>query len=180
MLSYLFALLFGFSSHTTHYVVNTTTSTLQWKGTKKSGEHFGNIKIKSGKIDIHHGKLKGGNIKVDMNAITFNNGESESDQEKILKEFNQEKFFDTQNYSESIFQIKKIEKDTAYGELTIKNITHPISFPITTTYKGRSITYTANWFSFNRKEFNLHLSNWLKDKLVNDEIQIKFHLEASF
>lgn len=180
MLSIVIALLFGFNTHTTHYIVNTNTSTLEWKGTKRTGEHFGNISIKSGKLDIHHGKFKKGIVTIDMSSITFNNGESEGDQKKILKEFNQEKFFNTTKFPEAIFKIEAIEKDTAYGNLTIKDISKPISFPVQTSRTGRKIIYDANWFSFSRKDFNLRLSNRLKNKMVNDKIQIKFHLEASF
>ena len=49
--------------------VNTTTSEINWKGTKKIGEHFGVIAIKSGEISINEGQIIGGEVLINR----FNN-----------------------------------------------------------------------------------------------------------
>ena len=43
--------------------INTASSSIQWKGKKVTGEHYGNISLKSGSLTLTAGKISGGEIK---------------------------------------------------------------------------------------------------------------------
>ena len=55
--------------HTNDIVVNQTSSTVKWTGSKPAGKHSGTIDISRGKLVFDHGKLVGGEIIIDMNSI---------------------------------------------------------------------------------------------------------------
>ena len=46
------------STHQEHVSVNTQVSTVKWIGSKMTESHNGDIKIKSGKLVLDHGKLQ--------------------------------------------------------------------------------------------------------------------------
>ena len=51
-------ILMSFSTtHQEHVSVNTQASTVKWIGSKMTESHNGDIKIKSGKLVLDHGKL---------------------------------------------------------------------------------------------------------------------------
>lgn len=180
MLKILLVALISISLHTTHYKVSSDKSVLSWKGTKKGGEHFGVIKIEEGTINISHGRFIGGSVKINMNEIEIQDTQDSVIQAKILSEIKDTTFFDVKNNPFSTFKVNKIKNDSAFGDLTIKGITKPISFPVTVSYKGRTVVYDAPWFKINRENWNLKFDNWFKEKLVDEDLQFKLHLEANY
>ena len=52
------------------YKVDTTTSNIVWQAYKVTGQHTGNVKLKSGSLVMTDGKLTGGSFEVEMNTIT--------------------------------------------------------------------------------------------------------------
>jgi hypothetical protein len=53
----------------TKYMVNTADSKILWEGSKVSGSHNGDMKIKSGEIALSNGKITGGKFVLDMTSI---------------------------------------------------------------------------------------------------------------
>src|SRR5690606_26732077 len=53
----------------TELTVNPSASSIKWLGKKVSGEHYGEVSIKSGTLLVDGGKLTGGNFVVDLNTI---------------------------------------------------------------------------------------------------------------
>src|SRR5688572_32185996 len=53
------------------YTVDTTASELKWTGyhLAKSYEHFGFIKVKSGKLNVNKGTIESGECVIDMTSI---------------------------------------------------------------------------------------------------------------
>ena len=49
--------------------VDTTSSVLNWKGTKPTGSHNGIVSLKNGALVLEQGKLVGGEFIVDMSTI---------------------------------------------------------------------------------------------------------------
>ena len=50
------------------YAIDVEESSVFWIGRKMTGEHFGEIKVKEGYVDIADGKINGGNIIIDMQS----------------------------------------------------------------------------------------------------------------
>ena len=57
------------TTHQKHVSVNTEASTVKWIGSKMTESHNGDIKIKSGKLVLDHGRLAGGEFVIDMTTI---------------------------------------------------------------------------------------------------------------
>ncbi|NLX65902.1 MAG: YceI family protein, partial [Bacteroidales bacterium] len=50
-------------------VVELAASTINWKGFKPGGSHYGVLSLKSGELHIDGGELKSGTFVIDMNSI---------------------------------------------------------------------------------------------------------------
>ena len=62
--------LLAFTPHGTGtYTVNNSESSVVWKGEKMTGNHVGNIQIKTGTISFDQHLIKSGSIVLDMNSI---------------------------------------------------------------------------------------------------------------
>ena len=117
------------------HAIDTEASEINWTGYHlvKSYEHKGNIKLKSGSLDIDKGKLIGGNFIVDMTSITNSDIEKEKDNQKLVGHLKSPDFFDVVSFPEASFQIKSVdeESDGVYaisGDVTIRGITKEIAF----------------------------------------------------
>ena len=79
ILSLAFFTLMSFTTvmHQDHVKVNTSNSTVKWKGSKVTSYHEGNIKLSSGKLILEHGKLVGGEFEIDMTTIVNTDIEDE-------------------------------------------------------------------------------------------------------
>src|SRR5690554_1672497 len=78
-------------------VLDTKASHIQWKGTKVTGEHFGKLYYKEGKLEVVDGKIKGGEFVVDINTLTVEDLEGEWAQ-KFLDHMKSNDFFEIEKY----------------------------------------------------------------------------------
>lgn len=114
--------------------INTQQSTVNWTGKKIAGTHKGQIQPKDGFLEFEDGKLKGGEVIMDMTTIevTDLSGESKGQLEGHL---NSDDFFGVQDHPTSKLIMSEInQKNGAYsvtGDLTVKGTTHPVTFEIT-------------------------------------------------
>ena len=107
-------------------------SNLTWKGQKAIGDsHTGNIKIKTGNIIIDkNGQVKGSLI-IDM--TTINNTDQEGEwKDKLEGHLKSDDFFNVDKFKVSKLNFQSVKRNGNLlrfdGDLTIKNISHPISF----------------------------------------------------
>lgn len=113
--------------------VNLNQSEIVWNGKKVTGEHFGNVDIKSGSLEFDDGVLKGGSFVIDMSSIKVTDLEGQW-KTKLENHLKSDDFFGVEKYPTSKLAITKVEpkgKDGAYkitGDLTIKATTKPIQF----------------------------------------------------
>lgn len=158
--------------------VNVTKSTVHWKGTKKIGEHSGLIAIKNGNIIMKDGEIVGGEVIINMEAITILDTEDEDDQKDIIKDISNKRFFNVAEYPTAKFEIKGVFDEMLLGVLTIKGISKQITFK--TSYKmfGEKLIMNTVTFSIDRQDWNLKFRNWFKEKVLDDPLQFKIHIEA--
>jgi len=112
--------------------IDIANSKVTWEGKKVTGAHHGEIQLKSGTIEFTNGALSAGNFVIDMTTITCNDLEGES-AANLVNHLNSPDFFNTRKFKEaslSFTNVKHIEgvDYRVTGELTIKGITHPITF----------------------------------------------------
>ena len=80
---------------------------------------------------IDNGQLVGGTVEVDMSTIEGDDHRSDNNLIKHLKDAD---FFDVKKFPFSTIAISRVasinvEDNEITGDLTIKGITHPVSFP---------------------------------------------------
>ena len=100
------------SETATTYEINTEESTIEWRGTKPTGEHRGTIDIQSGSISATQEEIQSGNVVIDMTSITVTDeGISEEDKtnlENHLKgtvEGKETDFFNVEEFPTATFEI---------------------------------------------------------------------------
>jgi len=122
-----------FTTSAQEYRVNTNDSKLKWTGKKVAGEHWGYIKLKEGYFTVKDDRITSGKFIIDMSSIENEDLESKEWNDKLVNHLKSEDFFDASIHPEAILLIKegtpfKNNKASLKGELTVKGITHPITF----------------------------------------------------
>ncbi|KAA5532369.1 YceI family protein [Taibaiella lutea] len=177
-------LFFSFKKDNT-YKIDLTKSGMTWRMPITGGEHNGTIKINSGYLVYDGNAIKAGTFTIDLNTVKDLDLEKEK-QPKIEAHIKSEDFFETAKYPYATFVIDKIEKKEdnelmAYGKLTIKNITKPISFPVKFKESNNVLYVTADKIKINRKQYGIEIKNkgfkgGLKEMVINDAFNVSFSI----
>ena len=167
--------------------INTKVSSVEWIGKKITGQHSGQITIKEGTLNLHDGHLSGGVVVMDMTSITCTDIKPEEGGDKLVGHLNSPDFFDTKNNPTAtltITEVKKMEgnKHMVSGNLTIKGITKPISFPATIEMKDGKLGAYAE-MNIDRTLYDIKYGSGkffedLGNKAIADEFTIKFKIAA--
>ena len=117
----------------TNYKVNTETSKINWKGFKPTGSHYGTINLDNGNFIVKNDKIIGGEFTINMNSIADLDMPADNEYNaKLVGHLKSADFFNVEKYPYGSFQIKETEnrdsKTLIKGELTLKDISHPVSF----------------------------------------------------
>lgn len=157
-------------------------STLKWHGKKVTGEHFGNIKLKEGNFTIKDDKIASGTFVIDMTTITNTDLESEEYNAKLIGHLKSDDFFGVEKYPTSKLEItgsSKFVNDEAKvkGNLTIKNITHPVEFNVK---RSGNNTYTTE-IVVDRAKYDIRYGSGsffdnLGDKMIYDDFTLKVNI----
>ena len=181
--------LFAFATnlHVVNVEVNAESSKIKWIGSKISENHEGTINIQKGYLLIDHGKLVGGQISIDMNSINTTDMEGRKKQ-RLDWHLKNEDFFNVEAFPLSIITITNAVKDqgnsyNVTADLTIKGITHPISFITNINITGLSYSATAN-MKIDRTKWDVKYNsgNFFKDlgdKIILDEIEFDILLKSA-
>lgn len=183
------------SEDSNSFKVDTTKSVVEWVGSKPTGKHNGTIALSSGEIFLNNGKIESGNFILDMASITvldLKPGDGKEDLEAHLKGIEKEEdadhFFNIKKFPEGKFELTSVEtaegKTTMNGNLTLKGITKPVSFPAILTVDGNTLNLSSESFIINRTNWGVNYASKsvfgdLKDKFVNDDIELKVNLTAT-
>ena len=186
------------------YRVDPAASSLAWIGTKVSGTHSGEVKIKSGELTVANGAVTGGNFVLDLTTIrtTGPKGSSPEWDAKLDGHLKSADFFDVEKYPDAKFEITKVEAfsgavaedndprqedlnkykvtnptHTVSGNLTIKDQTKNITFPARITTSDNAVEAVAK-FNVNRKEWGIVYTG-KPDDLIADDVHLGIDLKAT-
>lgn len=153
--------------------VDLAKSSLKWKGTKVTGEHFGKVPLKSGSVNFKDGKISSGEFVADLSAFTIEDLKGEW-AEKFLKHMKSEDFFEVAKYPTAKIKIKSIKGNKATADLTIKGKTNEVNFDI----KEKKGLYTGV-LKFDRTKFDMIYGskNFFKnlgDKVIHNDVTVNF------
>jgi len=171
----------------TNLKVNTSKSELTWNGKKVAGEHTGTIALKEGTITMDGAKLTGGKFVADLNSITCTDLTDKEYNGKLIGHLKSEDFFSVAKHPTATFVVTKATPKAAgvydvTGDLTIKGITKPVTFPVTvkstaagTEATGKLVVDRSKYdIKYNSKSFFENLG----DKMINDDFSIDVKLVA--
>jgi polyisoprenoid-binding protein YceI len=183
-------LLSNFAFAKTAYDLDTSSSTFKWHGKKVSGEHFGNIKFKSGSVTLDKGVPVGGEFTLDMKTITNSDVESAEWRKKLEDHLKSDDFFAVEKHSTAVFTINSAKAATAAGEfeingtLKVKDISKPVKF-VAKISEAKDAAKASAKFQINRLEWDIRYNSGkffdvkqLGDKMIYDDIGIEFELSA--
>lgn len=169
------SLLLLFATNTWASSVDLAQSSLKWKGTKVTGEHFGEIKFKSAELKMKDGSISSGTFVVDMNSVDVTDltGEWKG---KFLAHMKSADFFKTEEHPTSTLVVKSDDGKVLKGDLSIMGQTHPIEVP----YTKKDGVYTGS-FQFDRTKYGIKYGsgNFFKnlgDKMIHNEVTITFNV----
>jgi len=176
---------FATKPHIDNVRVNAENSTIKWIGSKVASSHEGSVNIQRGMLMIEHGTLVGGRFSIDMTSISDTDIESEEYRAKLDGHLKSKDFFDVEQFPLAIITITKAEKGegNAYkvvADLTIKGITHPVTFPAKVTINGLNFSATAK-IKIDRTKWGIEYNSGnffenLGDHLIKDEIEFDVYL----
>lgn len=137
----------GFTAYAQTFNVDVDASEIKWTGyhLAKSYEHWGNVKIKSGKIIMDGDNISSGEIIIDMTSITNGDLESEKENAKLVKHLKSKDFFSINSFPEAKLSILGGDRSGGLrADLTIRGITKKIVFEYTkVSATDNDIIYTA-------------------------------------
>ena len=180
------ATLFAFATkpHIDNVRVNAESSTIKWIGSKIASSHEGNISIAKGSLSIDHGTLVGGEIAIDMRTITNTDMEGRRKQ-KLESHLKNKDFFNVEAFPLAIVKIIRAEKGKGnmyeiLADLTIKGITHPITFEADVNINGLHFLAKAR-MKIDRTKWGIKYGSGsffkdLGDKMILDEIEFNIFL----
>ncbi len=171
---------------------NPKESTIKWHATKVTGEHYGTIELGSGEFILADEKLTGGTFVIAMSTIqnTDMQGEYKGKLEGHLKS---DDFFAVASYENASITIKSADlikgakpgsdNYTIHGDITIKGITKPITFPAFVVVSKDKVIANAS-IDINRADFNVKYGSnsffeGLGDKAIHDNFNLKIRIVAA-
>ena len=178
------------------YIVDAANSILEWKGSKPSGEHYGTVNIKQGKILAKEGNLIAGKFTMDMKSIIVKDLTDAEWNKKLVDHLNSSDFFNTAEFPESTFEltsakpydgspVEGAEQPTHYitGNLTIKGIAKSVTFPAFVQMDKTMFKASSTQFIIDRTEWDVRYQSKkffddLKDKFIYDEIGIRISITS--
>ena len=165
-----------------YITIDTKESVVTWKGSSLIGAnaHTGYVYISKGELMIEKGKLMGGTVEVDMNTIEDKNHGRDNNLVKHLKDPD---FFEVETFPFSTIEITKVasingEDKKVTGNLTIKGITHPVTFPAKIEVKDGIVKANGKLVIDRTKWDVRYKSGKFYDLLANQTISdsIEFHM----
>ncbi|SOC78628.1 Polyisoprenoid-binding protein YceI [Salinimicrobium sediminis] len=176
------------------YEIDTTASTIEWRGTKPTGEHKGTIAIQDGTLSATQEEITSGSVTIDMNSIEVTDeGMDDKDRtslENHLKgtvEGKETDFFNVKEYPTASFEITGVTEENGQkmlqGNLTLKDSTKNIQFPVSTDIDEEEITLESETFTIDRTNWGVNYGSKsvfdnLGDNFISDEMELTIKVTA--
>lgn len=169
------------------FQIQIASSNVNWTGKKVLGLHTGSINIANGFIEIIENTISNGEIEIDMTTIVITDIEDKKTHDDFLAHLLNDDFFSVDKYKTAkltIMSSSKIEtnKFKIDGNLTIKDITHPVSF-VATLEVFIDFLHSMGEIVIDRTLYNIRYGSGkflqnLGDSLVYDDFVLQFKIVA--
>jgi polyisoprenoid-binding protein YceI len=169
------------------FTVDTQHSSIEWLAKKVTGQHNGTIKLASGQLTVSGNDVKNGAFTIDMNSIACSDLQGDYNQ-KLIGHLKGEDFFSVEKNPTSKFEITKVTsagegRVNITGNLTLKGITQPLTFPATVKKQGDALVAVAKGVKVDRTKFDIKYGSKsffasIGDKAIDDEFELAINLVA--
>lgn len=171
--------------------VDLNNSNIHWLGSKVGGGHEGTISLKEGSLTINGDSVASGSFVIDMNTIVNTDLTDAKMNTMLVDHLKNADFFDVAQYPESKFTITKVEPVTndsithlISGNLKMKDVEKNITFGAKISkednvYKAVSVPFTIDRTQWNVKYGSKSIFKDLKDKVINDNIELQITIVAN-
>ncbi len=161
--------------------VDATKSTIHWLAKKVTGQHEGTVNLKEGSLVFKGKDLTGGTFTVDMTSLTSTDLTGEY-LGKLNGHLKSEDFFGTEKHPTSKLSFKKVTSKgngvyTITADLTIKDVTAPVTFDLTVKANNASTKFMINRTKYGIKYGSGSFFENLGDKAINDEFELTVNLQ---
>lgn len=173
----------------TQFNADPGSSLVNWKGSKPTGEHYGIVKVKNGFFTVNDKSIVSGEFEIDMKTITVKDIPSdEKSNQKLVRHLKSNDFFGVNNHPVATFKIisteSKGDKTNFTGNLTIKGITHQVSFDASIEYKGKMMLVKSEPFTIDRSKWDIKFKSKsffenLGDKFIYDDMELSVEVTAT-
>jgi len=161
---------------------------ITWEGKKKiGGAHQGTLKIKSGSLEVAKGEIVKGEVQIDMTTLDNTDLGESAMKGKLVGHLKNDDFFSVDKHPTATLAIKNVKKDkddkyTVTGDLTIKGIKKPITFPAEIHSMDGEVHATANLTidrtAYGIKYNSLKFFSTIGDKAIEDTFTVSVDLSA--
>jgi len=168
------------------YTVTPENSQVKWTATKVMGKHYGTIRIASGTIHFEGDQFSGGEAAIDTTSLTVEDLEGES-KEKLTGHLKNPDFFDVEAFPAAALKIIGVKPagNNLYdvtADLTIKSVTHPVSFQAAVEKKDGKVQATAV-FKVDRTLYGIRYGSGkffenLGDRTIHDDFTLEVSVNA--
>lgn len=121
------------------YRIDVENSRLEWIGRNLNNRHFGRIAIQRGELVIVEGKPSAGSIVLDMTTLSNLDLQDPAWHDMLLRHLRSDDFFAVERFPTASFSLTgwavqagaspEAPNGIATGDLTIRDVSRPISFP---------------------------------------------------
>ena len=158
------------------YTVNTTTSKVEFIGSKAGGYHPGYFMLKSGSVMIDGGKLTGGSFVIDLSTLKITDDAGA----KLEGHLKSPDFLDFGKGTDAMYSISSVKyisptKADIDGTLTLKGITAPVKFVANIRGIDAAKFFAEATFSLDGTAFGVTYD----PKKVATDVQVTVHLFAT-
>jgi polyisoprenoid-binding protein YceI len=181
--SFLMIAFSAFTLNAQNFTVDVTKSTLKWHGEKVTGEHFGLLNLKAGSMQMKNNQIAGGEFVIDMNSITCTDLTDATYNAKLVNHLKSDDFFGVAKHPEAMIVIVKSapflnNEATVEANLTIKNITQPVTFKVKQDGKAYLADLVVDRSKFNVRYGSGSFFDNLGDNMIYDEFKMSVRIEA--
>ncbi len=181
----------GWEKERVVYKVNTEQSIVVWNAKKVTGQHHGNVDILNGEIIMQDNSVLSAEITLDMNTIINSDLSDSAWNGKLVGHLKSDDFFSVDKNPYVKFAVTSFSSDektdgeenfTVTGDLTIKGITHEISFPAVVELNNSKITARGKAI-IDRTNYDIRYGSGsffkgLGDNLIYNDFEIDFEMVA--
>lgn len=174
---FLLALSVSVQAQPQSFSIDPDASQLTWTGYAEVGSWAptGTLRLAKGQVTRTGNQINSATMTMDMTSIRHEN-------ERLQTHLRDEAFFDAAHFPMATFVLRSLSGTTATGQLTLKGVTKPVSFPVTSSPDGTGLRIKGRAL-IDRTQFGIRYNSTsffadLGDQAIKNEFALAFDVLA--